>query len=70
MPGAVVETQAGEADVILAIQDALAEFPADEIVVALHPEDEAEFAERVGPADIKASVAGVLVRVLIARDRI
>ena len=35
---------------MLAIQDALATFPADEIVVALRPEDEAEFAERVGAA--------------------
>jgi hypothetical protein len=70
LPGSVVEAQAGEADVMLAIQDALAEFPADEIVIALHPEDEAAFAERVAVADIKASVAGVPVRVLIARDRI
>ena len=33
---------------MLAIQDALAEFQADEIVVVLHPEDEAQFGERDG----------------------
>jgi hypothetical protein len=68
LPGGVVDTQAGEADVMLAIQDALAEFPADEIVVALHPDDEAEFAERVAASDVRPSVAGVPIRVLVARD--
>ena len=68
LPGGTTDARAGEADVMLAIQDALAEFPADEIVVALHPEDEAEFAERVASADVRASVGGVPVRVLVARD--
>jgi hypothetical protein len=68
LPGDALDAHAGEADVMLAIQDALAEFPADEIVVALHPEDEADFAERMGGADVKASVGGVPVRVLLARD--
>ena len=40
----------------------------DEIVVALHPDDEAAFAERVAAADVRASVGGVPVRVLLARD--
>jgi hypothetical protein len=40
LPGVTVEAVAGEADVGLAIRDALATFAADEIVVALRPEDE------------------------------
>src|SRR5262245_22988223 len=40
LPGETVEAQAGEADVDLAIHDALATFPADEIVVAVHPDDQ------------------------------
>jgi len=44
---------------MLAIQDALDEFDADEIVIALHPEEEASFAERVGTDDLRPSVDGV-----------
>src|SRR5690348_15809599 len=39
--GDTVEAVAGEADMELAIRDALATFPADEIIVVLRPEDEA-----------------------------
>src|SRR6187397_2449107 len=39
LPGDTVEAGAGEADVALAIRDALATFPADEIVVAVSRED-------------------------------
>ena len=35
LPGETVDARAGEADIELAIRDALATFPADEIVVAL-----------------------------------
>jgi hypothetical protein len=40
LPGTTVEAVAGEADVALAIQDALATFPADEIVVAVRPSEQ------------------------------
>jgi hypothetical protein len=40
LPGETVDAVAGEADVGLAIRDALATFPADEIVVAVRPEEE------------------------------
>ena len=39
LPGDTVDAGAGEADVALAIRDALATFPADEIVVAVSRED-------------------------------
>jgi hypothetical protein len=64
---AVSDARKGEADVVLAIQDALATFDADEIVVALHPEEEAAFAERLG-ADVGPSVSGVPVRALVIRE--
>ena len=39
LPGETVDAGAGEADVALAIRDALATFPADEIVVAVSRDD-------------------------------
>ena len=65
----VADARKGEADVLLAIQDALATFGADEIVVALHPEDEAPFVERLAQADLRPSVDGVPVRAIVIRDR-
>jgi hypothetical protein len=64
----VSEARKGEADVLLAIEDALATFDADEVVVALHPEDEAPFAERVAQDDVRPSVHGVPVRAVVIRD--
>ena len=37
LPAETMSARAGEADVALAIRDALAQFPADEIVVAVRP---------------------------------
>jgi len=45
LSGETVDAVAGEADVGLAIRDALATFPADEIVVAVRPEEEEGFVE-------------------------
>jgi hypothetical protein len=64
----VSEARKGEADVLLAIEDALATFDADEVVVALHPEDEAPFAERVAQDDVRPSVHGVPVRAVVIRE--
>ena len=64
----VVEASKGEADVMLAIRDALATFEADEIIVALHPEDEDLFAERVAASGLEPSVDGVPVRAIVVRD--
>jgi hypothetical protein len=68
LPGEVAEAKIGEADVMLAVQDALADFAADEVVVALHAEDEAPFAERVAQAGLRPSVAGVPVRAVVVHD--
>ena len=41
LPGETEEAAVGEADVDLAIHDALATFPADEIIVAVQPDEQA-----------------------------
>lgn len=65
LPGETVEAAAGEADVMLAIRDALATFPADEIVVAVHPDDEAGAVEQAATAGVAPNVDGVPVRRLV-----
>jgi hypothetical protein len=47
LSGETVDAGAGEADVGLAVRDALATFPADEIVVAVRPEEEEGFVESI-----------------------
>ena len=69
LPGETVEAVAGEAKVELAIRDALATFPADEIVVAVRPEDEEGLVESRATADISTlSVDGVPVRLVVISD--
>jgi hypothetical protein len=69
LPGETVEAVAGEADVDLAIRDALATFAADEIVVAVRPEDEEGLVESKATADLsKRSVDGVPVRLVVISD--
>ena len=66
LSGETVDAVAGEADVDLAIRDALATFPADEIVVAVRPgEDEGlieSIATDTAPHD---SLEGVPVRYVV-----
>ena len=69
LPGETVEAVAGEANVELAIRDALATFAADEIVVAVRPEDEEGLVESKATADLSArSVGGVPVRLIVISD--
>jgi hypothetical protein len=46
LPGQPADPGAGESDPALAVQDALATFAADEIVVVTRPDDEATWLER------------------------
>jgi hypothetical protein len=62
LPGETVEARAGEADVELSIRDALATFPADEIVVAVRPDDDAGPVERAATEGVGRSVDGIPVR--------
>jgi hypothetical protein len=45
-PGMTVAAEAGDSDPLLAIQDALARFAADEIVVVTRPDEEASWLEQ------------------------
>jgi hypothetical protein len=65
-PGETVEAVAGEADIKLAIRDVLATFAADEIVVAVRPEDEEWIVESRATAGAPMrSVDGVPARLVV-----
>jgi hypothetical protein len=69
LPGETVEAVAGEADVGLAVRDALADFPADEIVVAVRPDEKEGLVEKIATEDApQQSVNGVPVRYLVVPD--
>jgi hypothetical protein len=69
LPGETVSAQAGEADVELAIRDALATFPAEEIVVAVRPDDQAGLVESLATDTApERSVDGVPVRIVVVRE--
>jgi len=69
LPGETVEAIAGEADVDLAIRDALATFPADEIVVAVRPRSEEGLVESIATDSApRHSLDGVPVRYVVIPD--
>jgi hypothetical protein len=69
LPGETVEAAAGEANVGLAVRDALATFPADEIVVAVRPDAKEGLIESIATEDApKRTVEGVPVRFLVVPD--
>jgi hypothetical protein len=70
LPGETVDAVPGEANVGLAIRDALATFPADEIVVAVRPDEEEDIVEKIATEDApRHSVDGVPVRFVVVRNR-
>ena len=69
LPGETVETSAGEANVDLAIRDALATFQADEIVVAVRPNEEEGLVESHATGSAPShSLDGVPVRYVVIPD--
>ena len=69
LPGRTVETAAGESNLELAIRDALATFPADEVVVAVRPTDQEGLVESVATeAAPRRAVEGVPVRYVVISD--
>jgi hypothetical protein len=65
--GVEAQGESGESDPLLAVQDALATFPADRIVVFLHPEEEQRYreADLVGEIERRfGRVGGVEYRVI------
>jgi hypothetical protein len=67
LPGETVDAAAGEADVGLAIQDALATFPADEVVVAVHAA-EAPPPEEAARETTPDAIDGIPVRLVVVDD--
>jgi hypothetical protein len=69
LSGETVEAVAGEADVDLAIHDALATFPADEIIVAVRSADREGLVETLAMDNApRHSIGGVPVRFIVIRD--
>jgi hypothetical protein len=69
LPGETTEAIAGEPNVELAIRDALATFPADEIVVAVRPEQQEGRIERAATDTApRRSFEGVPVRFVVIPD--
>jgi hypothetical protein len=66
LPGETVDAVAGEANVDLAIRDALATFPADEIVIAVRPDEEERLVESIATEGApQHRVDGVPVRFVV-----
>ena len=69
LPGETIDAVAGEANVGLAIRDALATFPADEIIVAVRPEEEEGFVESLATDSAPHHrLEGVPVRFVVIGD--
>lgn len=69
LPGETTEASAGEPNVELAIRDALATFPADEIVVAVRPKQQQGAIEGAAMDTApRRSFEGVPVRFLVIPD--
>ena len=61
-PGMTVAAEAGDSDPLLAIEDALARFEADEILVVTRPEEDANWLEQRAAAGELDAIHGIRVR--------
>lgn len=67
LPGETVDAVAGEANVGLAVRDALATFPADEILVVVRPDEQEGFVESAATDNApQREIEGVPVRYVAA----
>lgn len=68
LPGETADAVAGEANIGLAVRDALATFPADEIVIAVRPDEQQGLVESAATDDApQESIEGVPVRYVVVR---
>ena len=68
LPGETADAAAGEADMGLAVRDALADFPADEVVVVVRPDEQEGLVESLASDTApQHSFEGVPVRYLVIR---
>lgn len=66
LPGETADAVAGEANVGLAVRDALASFPADEVIVVVRPDEQQSLVESVATDTApQHSVEGVPVRYVV-----
>jgi len=67
LPAEDASAAVGEADVELAVRDALATFPADEIIVAVRPEDQVGRIEAAATGSVpRGEIDGIPVRIVVA----
>ena len=65
--GARTRATTGESEPLVAVQDALATFPADRIVIFSHPESDRDYREDKGLADAEAHFGVPVTHALIER---
>ena len=68
LPSKETQSTAGDSDPLLAVQDALREFAADEVVVVTRPDEEASWLEEGKGREIVAKLEGVKVTRLELSD--
>jgi hypothetical protein len=68
LPSQETEASAGDSDPLLAVEDALREFPADEVVVVTRPDEEATWLEEGSSEAIAQRLGGVKVTHLVVSD--
>jgi hypothetical protein len=68
LPSKETESTAGESDPLLAVEDALREFAADEVVIVTHPDEEANWLEEGKGREIAETLHGVKVTRLELSD--
>ena len=68
LPSQETEASAGDSDPLLAVEDALREFPADEVVIVTRPDEEATWLEEGNLAGIAQRLGGLKVTHLVVSD--
>jgi hypothetical protein len=68
LPSQESEASAGDSDPLLAVEDALREFPADEVVVVTRPDEEATWLEEGSLEAITQRLGGLKVTHLVVSD--
>jgi hypothetical protein len=68
LPSQEIEASAGDSDPLLAVEDALREFAADEVIVVTRPDEEATWLEEGSPEVIARRLPGLKVTHLVVSD--
>jgi hypothetical protein len=68
LPSQGIEASAGDSDPLLAVEDALSDFAADEVIVVTRPDEEATWLEEGSPEVIARRLRGLKVTHLVVSD--